>query len=81
VNLKCNLLSVLRIHRSDCELCNAQETSGAEMSNRLEELNWETQQHFPNRGDQAEARESLDSKPPAAVNSRVSLKGQKKNAS
>src|ERR1039458_651914 len=36
VNLRCYLLSLLRIHRPDCELCNAREKYGVEMQKRLE---------------------------------------------
>jgi hypothetical protein len=43
VKLRCHLLSLLRIHRPDCEHCNVRETCGAEMRERLEELNRRTQ--------------------------------------
>ena len=42
MKLKCYLLSLLRIHRPDCEHCNPRKTCGDELRNRLEELNWRT---------------------------------------
>ncbi len=50
MKLKCNLLSLLRIHRPDCEHCNAREKSGHEMRKRLEELNWRMQLDSLNSG-------------------------------
>ncbi len=50
MKLKCNLLSLLRIHRPDCEHCNARETCGHEMRKRLEELNWRMQLDSLNGG-------------------------------
>lgn len=49
MRLRCYLLSLLRIHRSDCEHC-ARERAGDEIRKRLEELNWRTQPHSPNNG-------------------------------
>src|ERR1700733_3838205 len=43
VKLECYLLSLLRIHGSDCAHCKAREIYGDEMRKRLEELNWRTQ--------------------------------------
>jgi hypothetical protein len=42
VNLRCYLLSLLRIHRPDCQICHVREEHGVEMRKRLEELNWST---------------------------------------
>jgi hypothetical protein len=77
VNLRCYLLSLLRIHHPDCELCNARETRGDEMRKRLEELNWRTQQ-YPNNGDPGEGVEVFDSKLGKVVASPIALKTQKR---
>jgi hypothetical protein len=66
---KCYLLSLLRIHHSDCELCNAREKYGEEMRRRLEELNWRTQPSSPNNG-------VSDSKPGEVISTAISLKAQ-----
>ena len=50
MNLKCYLLSLLRIHRPDCELCNAREKYGVELRKRLEELSWRTRARSLNNG-------------------------------
>jgi collagenase-like PrtC family protease len=50
VNLRCYLLSLLRIHSPNCEVCSARERYGVEMRRRLEEMNWRTQPHSPNNG-------------------------------
>jgi hypothetical protein len=47
VKLRCRLLSLLRIHRPDCQRC-AREKAGDEMRKRLEDLNWRTQPHSNN---------------------------------
>jgi hypothetical protein len=39
----CYLLSLLRLHRPDCEHCDTRETRGDEIRKRLEELCWRTQ--------------------------------------
>src|SRR5664279_763853 len=39
----CELLSFLRLHNPDCEHCNASQTRGDEIRQRLEELCWRTQ--------------------------------------
>ncbi len=54
MNLRCCLLSLLRIHHSDCKRCNARETCGDEMRKRLEELNWRTNPQSLDKGDRAE---------------------------
>jgi hypothetical protein len=51
MNLRCSLLSLLRIHRLDCQRCMVSETCGEQLRKRLEELNWRTQPHSKN-GDQ-----------------------------
>ena len=43
MNLRCYLLSLLRIHRPDCARCKALEKCGLDMRERLAELNWRTQ--------------------------------------
>jgi hypothetical protein len=74
VSLRCHLLSLLRIHRPDCEHCNAREKYGVEMRNRLEELNWRTQAHSLSNGDYGE----VGSKPGEVVaRLPVSLEAQK----
>jgi hypothetical protein len=79
VKLRCYLLSVLRIHRPDCEHCNARETCGDEMRKRLEELNWRTQPRSLNHGDHGEVLEVSDSKPGQVVASPpISVKAEKK---
>ena len=76
MKLRCYLLSLLRIHDSDCELCIAHERHGIEIRQRLEELNWRTLPRSANNGDHR--IEKVDSKsakaqaPPA-----VSTKKQK----
>ena len=67
MKLRCYLLSLLRIHRSDCEHCKAREKCGLEMRERLEELNWRTQPYSPNNGDHGEVVEVFDSKPGEVV--------------
>jgi hypothetical protein len=49
VKLRCYLLSLLRIHRPDCEHCKALEKCGLDMRERLEELNWRTQPYSLHR--------------------------------
>src|SRR5271169_575589 len=61
VNLRCRLLSLLRIHSPNCEVCIARERYGLEMRKRLEELNWRTLPHSPADGDQREIAEVFDS--------------------
>jgi hypothetical protein len=78
VKLRCSLLSLLRIHRADCELCNAPATCGDEMRKRLEELSWQTQPRSLNHGDHGEVVEVTDSKGGEVVASPpVSLTAQK----
>ena len=68
---KCYLLSLLRIHHSDCQPCNAREKYGEEMRKRLEELSWQTLPHSPNNG-------VLDSKPREVISTPISLAQQEK---
>jgi hypothetical protein len=44
--VRCYLLSLLRIHRPDCEHC-ARQKRGFEMRKRLEELGWQMQGNSP----------------------------------
>lgn len=77
VNLKCYLLSLLRIHRPDCELCNAREQYGVEMRKRLEELNWRTRARSFNNEEHDEV--VRDSKPAEGLASPpISLAQQRK---
>ena len=72
MNLKCYLLSLLKIQHPDCEHCNAREKYGEEMRRRLEELNWRTQPGSPSNG-------VFDSKPAEVVASPpISLAQQQK---
>ena len=73
MNLKCYLLSLLRIQHPDCELCNARETCGVEMRKRLEELNCWTQPRSLNNGDHG----VFDSKPGEVISTPISLAQQK----
>jgi hypothetical protein len=75
VRLRCYLLFLLRIHRSDCEHC-ARAKAGGEMHKRLEELNWRTQQHSPDHGDHSEVIEVIDSKPGEVLSPPISGKAQ-----
>jgi hypothetical protein len=63
VNVRCYLSSLLRIHRPDCERCNARAMSGDEMRKRLEELNGRTQPRSLNNGDHGEVLKAFDSEP------------------
>ena len=63
MKLKCYLLSLLRIHRSDCEHCKAREKCGLEMREQLEELNWRTQPNLLIREVHGEVVEVFDSYP------------------
>jgi hypothetical protein len=68
VSLRCYLLSLLRIHRPDCELCQAREKYGVEMRKRLEELGWGTQPSSP--------VVVFDPEPGEVVSTPISLKAQ-----
>ncbi len=71
MKLRCYVLLLLRIHRPDCEHCNARETCGDEMRKRLEELNGGT--HPLNNG-------VFDSKPGEVVaGAPILLKAQQQN--
>ena len=63
MKLKCYLLSLLRIHGSDCAHCKAREIYGDEMRKRLEELNWRTQPNLLKMEVHGEVVEVFDSKP------------------
>ena len=63
MKLRCYLLSILRIHGSDCAHCKAREKCGLEMRGRLEELNWRTHLRSHNNEDHGEAVKVLDSEP------------------
>ena len=63
MTLKCYLLSLLRIHRLDCERCKANEKGGVEMRERLDELNSEPQPHSLNHRDDEEVAGVFDAGP------------------
>jgi hypothetical protein len=73
VKLKCYLLSLLRIHRPECQYCKARERYGVEMGNRLEELNWRMHQSSPEVG-------VFDSEPREVVTLPISLARQRKKS-
>ncbi len=80
MKLKCYLLSLLRIHRPDCEHCKAREKCGVEMRERLEELNGRTQPYSLNNGDHAEVAQVFDSKSAEVAFLPISLEQQEKKA-
>ena len=67
MKFRCYLLSLLRIHRPDCEHCKAREKCGIEMRERLAELNWRTQPNLLKEEIQREVVEVFDSKPGEVV--------------
>jgi hypothetical protein len=67
VKLRCYLLSLLRIHRLDCEHCKAREKCGIEMRERLAELNWRTQPNLVKKGVHGEVVPHFDSEPDEVV--------------
>jgi hypothetical protein len=76
VNLRCYLLSLLRIHSPNCEVCNAREKYGVEMRQRLEALNWRTDSHA--NGDHGRVVEEFDSQPGEVISTPVSLMAQQR---
>ena len=62
MKLRCYLLSLLRIHRPDCEHCKALEKCGLQMRERLAELNWQTQPNLTKKGLHSEVVPHFDSK-------------------
>ena len=81
MNLRCRLLSLVRLHHPDCEDCNTREVDGHEMRKRLEDLNWRTQSHSLRDGNQEEVVKVFDYKPGEVVASPpISLAQQKKTA-
>jgi hypothetical protein len=84
VNLRCNLLFLLKLHRPDCD-CNARKTNGDEIRKRLDELSGRTQPrslntHSLNNGDHGEAVGVFDSKPGEVISPPISLAQQNKAA-
>jgi len=82
MTLRCYLLSLLQIRHPDCEHCNARETSGHEMRERLEELNLRTQRHSLKSADQEEPAELIYSdpveipvSPPLSLQKNIASKG------
>ena len=71
MNLRCRLLSLLRVHSPNCEVCNTREVDGHEMRKRLEELNWRRQPHSLNHGE-------VGSEPSEVITTPISWKAQKK---
>ena len=78
VNLRCYLLSLLKLHSPDCECRNARETSGDEIRKRLDELSGRTQSRSLNNGDHGEAVGVFDSKLGEVISTPISLKAQQK---
>ena len=62
MNLRCYLLSLLRMHIPDCEHCNARQAYGVEMRKRLEELNWRTLPHKEVDSNDVEVRAAISLK-------------------
>jgi hypothetical protein len=77
VNLRCSLLSLLRIHDPDCD-CNARKACGDEIRKRLDELSGRTQPRSLNRGDHGEVVGGFDSKPGEVISPPISLAQQQK---
>jgi len=78
LNLRCSLLSLMRLHSPDCARCNAHETHGDEMRKRLEELSWRAQPRSLNHGDHRVVVEVSDSKPGEVVPSQpISLEPER----
>lgn len=48
----CHVLSLLRIHRPDCEHCRARQKCGEELRNRLEELGGQSRPQPPSHQNQ-----------------------------
>jgi collagenase-like PrtC family protease len=78
VNLRCYLLSLLRIHSPNCEVCNARKKYGVEMRQRLEELNWRTLPDSHANGDHGRVVEEFDSEPGELISTPVSLMAQQR---
>jgi hypothetical protein len=76
VKLRCYLLSLLRIHRPDCEHCKALEKCGIEMRERLAELNCRTQPKLVKKGVHGEVVPDFDSKAGEVVAIPPSLSAQ-----
>ena len=76
MKLRCYLLSVLRIHRLDCEHCKDREKCGIEMRERLAELNSRTLPHLIKKDVHGEVVPDFDSKPSEIVASLPSLSAQ-----
>lgn len=78
MNLRCYLLSLLRIHSPNCEVCNARERYGVEMRERLEELNWRTLPDSHAKGTHGKVVEVFDSEPGEVISTPVSLMAQQR---
>jgi hypothetical protein len=78
VNLRCYLLSLLRIHSPNCEVCNAREKYGVEMRRRLEELNWRTLPDSHANGDHGRVVEEFDCELGEVMSTPVSLMAQQR---
>ena len=63
MNLRCYLLSLLKIHPPNCVRCKALEKCGLEMRERLEELNWRAQPYSLHRELDGEVVKVFNSKP------------------
>ena len=78
MNLRCYLLSLLRFHSPNCEICNAREEYGVEMRQRLEELNWRTLPDSHANRDHGRVVEEFDSEPGEVISTPVSLMAQQR---
>ncbi len=74
MKLRCYLLSLLKIHQSDCKHCVARKRYGIEMRKRLEELGWRTQPCSP------EVVGVFDSQPGEIITLPLSLKARRRSA-
>lgn len=81
---RCYLLSLLRIHDSDCEICVAHERHGIEIRQRLEELNWRTLPRSPDNGghriDDVGYKSRKAQASPAVSTKQPKAKGRRKTA-
>ena len=78
MNLRCYVLSLLRLHSPECERCNAQEIRGDEMRKRLEELNWRKPLRSLIHGDHGEVAEVFGTGPAEVVVQPISLDEKQK---
>ena len=81
MKLRCRLLSFLKLHQPDCDLCKARETCGLDMRRRLEELNSRTLPNSRRREARGEVAAVVARKPLEVIqNSAGSLAREVKKA-